>query len=81
MQTLENYPLQVFYDEDMAFDISSAHGSNWGQWNQYKMVSQYREDMTVTVTFVGSTGALALDSHVGLVLLDDIVITIRKNSK
>ena len=65
----------------MVFDISSAQGSTWGQWNQYKMVSNYREEMNITVTVVGSTGVLAADGHVGLVLLDDIVITIRNNSQ
>ena len=70
----------------MVFDISTAVAQHknhytWGQWNQYKMVSHYREEMNITVTVVGSTGVLAADGHVGLVLLDDIVINIKNDSK
>ena len=66
------------------FDISTAvaHHKNhyaWGDWNQFKMISQYREDTNITVTVVGSNGAPNADGHVGLVLLDDIVITIKKD--
>ena len=63
------------------FDISSATNTNWGRWNQYKMVSHYREEINVTVTIVGSTGILNNEDQLGLVLLDDIVITITKNVK
>merc|ERR1712142_501637 len=61
--------------------ISSATNTNWGRWNQYKMVSHYREEINVTVTIVGSTGILNNEDQLGLVLLDDIVITITKNVK
>ena len=66
------------------FDISTAVAQHknhytWGQWNKFKMFSQYREDVNITVTVVGSTGGHTADDHVGLVLLDDIVITIRKD--
>lgn len=76
-----DFTWQIFYDEEMVFDIFSAHSSTWGQWNEYKLVSHYREDINITVTVVGATGSLTADGHVGLVLLDDIVITVRKNSK
>ena len=77
-------PWQIFYDEDMVFDISTAVAQHknhytWGQWNQFKMFSHYREDINITVTVVGSSGAHNADDHVGLVLLDNIVITIRKD--
>ena len=77
-------PWQIFYDEDMVFDISTAVAQHknhytWGQWNQFKMFSHYREDINITVTVVGSSGAHNTDDHVGLVLLDNIVITIRKD--
>merc|ERR1719369_1959431 len=80
----KNPKLQIFYDEDMVFDISTAVAQHknhytWGQWNQFKMLSQYREDINITVTVVGCTGAHTADGHVGLVLLDNIVITIRKD--
>ena len=69
----------------MVFDISTAVSQHknlytWGTWNQFKMFSHYREDINITVTVVGSTGVLAADGHVGLVLLDDIVITIKKDN-
>ena len=77
--------LQIFYDEDMVFDIADAvsqHKSHytWGTWNQFKMFSHYREKINITVTVVGSTGTLSADGHIGLVLLDDILITIKKDN-
>ena len=67
----------------MVFDISSAvtqHKSHysWGTWNQFKMFSHYRDTTNITVTVVGTNGAIGEDGHVALVVLDDIIITIKK---
>merc|ERR1712121_185415 len=81
----QNPRLQIFYDEDMVFDIAGAVSQHknhytWGTWNQFKMFSHYREQINITITVVGSLGTLTPEGQVGLILLDNIVITIKKDN-
>ncbi|XP_023347715.1 uncharacterized protein LOC111716477 isoform X2 [Eurytemora carolleeae] len=82
-----NPKLQVFYDEDLVFDISKAiseHQNHYkfNRWNQFKMLSEYREGINITITLVGSRGLL-LDSLTNTssslpVLIDNFNITTRR---
>jgi len=72
-----NPRLQIFYDEDLVFDIAKAvaqHGNHftWTKWNEFKMLSRYREKENLTVAVIGSGG---LDPQ-SLVVLDKLVISV-----
>jgi len=80
-----NPKLQVFYDEEMVFEMKKAVLDNkqsydFNSWNQFKMFSEYQEAINITVTVVGCRGTPAKPGSnlTSLVLLDNIHIKTTK---
>jgi len=84
-ETSESNPkLQVFYDEDVVFDLQEAvstHKDHYvlNRWNQFKLVSEYREGINITITVVGSR--FFTNSTNVPVVLDNFIITSSKSKQ
>ena len=65
----------------MVFDVSDSVEQhrmhyNFSRWNQFKMLSNYKTNVNMTVTVMGQNGG----GSKSFVLLDDIVITVRSRN-
>ena len=72
--------VQILYDEEIVFDIGTAvrqHKKHFNllAWNSFKLFSQYSDAETLSLTFSGGNG------NQSIVLLDDIVISVKKLNK
>ena len=70
--------LQIYYDEDLVFDVSDSVEQhrmhyNLSRWNQFKMLSKYKTPENITLTVLGQN----VGGSKSFVLLDDFVITVR----
>ena len=69
---------QIYYDDELVFDVADSiqqhrRHYNFSRWNQFKLVSKYSNGIDLDLMIVGQNGG----DGKSVVLLDDIVITVR----